>query len=120
MFSINPIYAMIAGGVLALGAAGTIKYQSDQIHKYHTRLNCVEHGECPKGYEKLTTVPQLKNEIVLLKTAQTGQTKTTANNVAKVVTPKPEIITVVKKFKEAPLPPNCETPDVPAELEQYL
>jgi hypothetical protein len=93
---INPLYAAIAGGVLAIGLAGTIRYQSSEIHKYHTLVTCVQTGiSCPTGKE-IITVPQLQAEITLMRQAQMNQTKTTEKNIP-AVKPKPEVITIIKR-----------------------
>lgn len=120
MFTINPLYGAIAGGVLVLGVTGTIVHQGHQIHKYHTLFNCVNEGaDCEKN-SKLITVPQLRAQIAQMTAVQNEQTKISDQNIAKVITVRPEIKVVQDKFKKEPLPPNCETPDVPAELEPVL
>lgn len=120
MFTINPLYAAIAGGVLALGMAGTIKYQNDQIHKYHTQFNCAEYGsQCEKNTD-IIRVPDLQAEIRHMADVQVHQTTNTQKNIP-AVKPTPEVITKIKEIKvPAKVAEDCPTPEIPEDLKDLL
>lgn len=121
MFTINPLYAAIGGGLAVIAVAGTFRYQSDQIHKYHSLYNCVSSNVgCAKG-SKLVTVPDLQVQIALMKQGQRDQTAVTQHNVNNVIKPRTEVITKIKEIKvPVEVAADCPTPEIPEELMEFL
>lgn len=60
-----------------------------------------------------TTIVQLQTQIHGMTTAQNVQHQITTRTVEKVVTVPGPVQTVIQRIHDAPLPPDCVTPDYP-------
>lgn len=117
MFGLNP-YTLLGGAVAALALVATLHYQSHEIHKYHSMLECVQDGKgCANP--KIVTVPGLQQKIRDMTTAQNNQTATTERVVTKVVQAPAQVVTktIVKEIHDAPMPVDCKkSPEFPQDV----
>lgn len=100
----NP-YVLIAGGVGTLAIAGTIYYQSLQIHHFHTLYNGDE-----------VKIGVLNSKIASMTEAQNTQTQKSEDNVIKVIQIPQKVQPIINEIKTAPASGNCTPPNYSDEV----
>lgn len=104
MFTLPNPYVLIAGGVAALGIAGTIYYQSLQIHHFHVLYN-----------QANQTIALRDQKIKDMTTAQNDQLGKSEQAVIKVVQGPREVQSIIKEVQAAPAKP-CTAPTYPKDV----
>ena len=98
MIKFNP-YAIL-GAVIAVGILIGAFIRIDNLRADYKKLS----------EERQEKIVLLEAQIKGMTTIQNHQTKTTEENVIKVIVPPEKTTTIVRNIREAPNPENCVTP----------